>query len=389
MTKAVYFVGAGLSKALEANGDTPVPLLTDFVKVAAHYAATDDSTIIPLALTGLERLGRFRWRSPEALKLARAFNPNKSDPDLVTALVDGFRRRPAESIEDLLARDDRGASFGEAAVFDAPIRFRYAVNRVFKRIGWSVNLDLLKTYLIHRLSKATGHTFVSFNYDLFLDRAVSEVAPSWNWHCGYGYEVGYSTSVDPSDGDDDVVAASSHPCGSSVRVLKPHGSLNWLLPFAHPGKTMPFDDGPTVVRLDEDGHPEYVGTLPDWARVLLPDAGLPHHVEPGIIAPLKRKDANLPIFKQIRTAEVAAVTDADDAFVLGWSMPLSDDDQSCLIRYAVSLRNAPLRRVVAVNRNQPPEYYERVADVFGVPLERVEVWNDGFADYVDAAVAAG
>jgi len=157
----------------------------------------------------------------------------------------------------------------------------------------------------------------------------------------------------------------------------------------NPGKTMPFEDGPAVVRVNDDGHPEYVGTSPDWASVILPDAGQPHHVEPGIIAPLKRKDANLLIFKHIRGEEVTAVGNADDAFVLGWSMPLSDDDQSCLIRYAVSLRDAPLQRVVAVNRNQPPEYFERVADVFGVPLERVEVWNDGFADYVDAVVAAG
>lgn len=389
MGKAVYFVGAGLSKALESEADTPVPLLMDFVKVAAHYAATDESNIIILALTGLERLGRFRWRSPEALKLARAFDPNRPDPVVIAALVAAFRRRPAESIEDLLARDDRGASFGEAAVFDAPIRFRYAVNRVFRRIGWSVNLELLKRYLIFRLAQAGEHTFVSFNYDLFLDRAVSEVSTDWRWHCGYGYEVGYSTSVDPSDGDDDVVAAPAHACDSGVRVLKPHGSLNWLLPFANPGKTMPFEDGPTVVRVDDDGHPEYVGTLPDWVKVILPDAGLPHHVEPGIIAPLKRKDANLLIFKHIRSEELTAVRDADDAYVLGWSMPLSDDDQTCLIRYAVSLRNAPLQRVVAVNRNQPPEYFERVADVFGVPLERVEVWNDGFADYVDAVVAAG
>lgn len=196
-------------------------------------------------------------------------------------------------------------------------------------------------------------------------------------------------SVDPSGAGDDVVAPPPHTCSSGVRVLKPHGSLNWLLPFSNPGKTMPFEDGPTVVRVNEDGHPEYVGTLPDWARVTLPDTYLPHCVEPGIVTPLKRKDASLLIFEHIRREELTAVRDADDAFVLGWSMPLSDDDQSCLIRYAVSLRDTPLKRVVVVNRNQPPEYFERVADVFGVTPERIEVWNDGFADDVDTLASVG
>ena len=389
MEKAIYFVGAGVSKALELNADTPVPLLSDFVKVAAHYAATDNSNIIILTLAGLERLGRFKWESSEALRLARAFKPNKPDPALIAALVVAFRRRPSESVEDLLARDDKGASFRESVLFDAPVRFRYAISRVFRMIGWSVSLDLLKRYLTVRFAQVDTHSFVSFNYDLFLDRAVSTVLPNWRWHCGYGYELGYSTSTDPSDGDEDVSAAPSHVCSTKVRILKPHGSLNWLLPFGHPGATMPFEDGPTVVRVNDDGLPEYLGTLPDWAKVRLPNASLPYPVEPGIIAPVKRKDANLSIFKDIRNEEVVAIRDAGEALVLGWSMPQSDDDQTSLIRHAVTLRNAPLQRVVAVNRNQTPEYFERVADVFGVPLDRVEVWNDGFGDYVDAVVARG
>jgi hypothetical protein len=56
----IYFVGAGLSKALQRDASTPIPLLTDFVKVAAHYAAIDESNVALLTLTGLERLGRFR-----------------------------------------------------------------------------------------------------------------------------------------------------------------------------------------------------------------------------------------------------------------------------------------------------------------------------------------
>jgi len=383
---AIYFVGAGLSKSLQRDADTPIPLLTDFVKVAAHYAAADKSNVALLALMGLERLGRFRWRSEEALRLARDFKPDARDPLLVAQFVDVLRRRPSESIEDLLARENRGATGFEAAVFDAPIRFRYAISRIFALIAWNVQLDLLTRFFRGRIAAGGVHTIVSFNYDLFVDRALSETVADWSWHCSYGFDVPFAITSDPTDHGTEAEIAPQHACQSSVRLLKPHGSLNWLLPVNQRSSVMPFTDGPTTVRIDRQGRPEYVSTLEDWPRVVAPEEHCPgHDVAPGIIVPLRRKHADLEILEQVRKREFTAVTQACEAFVLGWSMPLSDEDQRSLIRHGCSLREEPFERLTIVNLNQPPEYFERVADTFIMEYSSVETWNDCFQDYLARA----
>ena len=64
----VYFVGAGLSKALEKPGK-PIPLMYDFVSVMADYPAED--AVILQTLARLEYAGVFRWSSAGASDLAR------------------------------------------------------------------------------------------------------------------------------------------------------------------------------------------------------------------------------------------------------------------------------------------------------------------------------
>lgn len=385
MSHSVYFVGAGLSKALQR--EKPIPLLADFVRTAAHYAENDESDIILLELLGLERLNRFRWESEICRKLAKLIEKDERKPEQVRAFLEALRRRPSESVENFLARDTGGDD--DRIIYHPPVRFRYAISRLFSMIGWDVELNLLREFVHQRLREAPGrHSFVCFNYDLFLDRVVAQVVPGWHWHCGYGFDVPYSIASDPAKPYPTSVPACAHSCRSDVQVLKPHGSLNWLLPVVRPAGAMPFGNGPVVVRVDAAGVPEYVATTTDWARLLYPAEAAPIEVAPCIIPPLRRKDTQLEAFSQTREAEVAAVRDAREAFVLGWSMPQTDDDQRCLIRCATQLRAEPLQRLVVVNLNQPPEYFERVADTFGVPFSAVEAWNDGIIDYIRANPSA-
>src|SRR5204862_8055392 len=100
------------------------------------------------------------------------------------------------------------------------------------------------------------HTFVSFNYDLFLDRALSETVTEWSWHCGYGFDAPYAVTSDPTDDGTEAQVAPEHPCHSSIRLLNPHGSLNWLLPVHQLSSLMPFSDGPTTIRVDDTGRPD-------------------------------------------------------------------------------------------------------------------------------------
>jgi hypothetical protein len=381
MPDTVYFVGAGLSKALQLS--EPVPLMADFIRVASYYAEKDTERVTLVQLVGLELLARFRWPSPKARALAETITPRKLNLKAAQEFLHELRRRPSESIEELLANDVPSVDAALEAIYSPVVRFRYAISRIFSQIGWQVRLDLLEEF-VHRQTAAGGkHTFVSFNYDLFLDRAISLSCPVWHWHCGYGFEIPYFVTADPDDhGVDASEVPATHNCSSDIRILKPHGSLHWLLPVANPNAAMPFENGPTTVRVDSDALPEYVQTVLDWPRVRYPSDGLPTNVGPGIIAPLRKKDARLDIFVTSRAEEFEAVRLADEVFVLGWSLPMTDDDQRCLIGYAVQLRSQPFRRVVVVNLNQPPEYFERIRSVFGVEQSRIEVWNDGFQDYL-------
>ncbi len=381
---AIYFVGAGLSRALQQTG-YPIPLMTDFVHVASRYAESDTaSNIILLELIGLEQLNRFRWPCPEAKALADAIDIDNKDPATVAAFLAALRRRAGESIEDLLIREVGPQPLGSALVSNPPVRFRYAINRLFVLIGWQADLQLVQTFVASRLAAAQKHTFVSFNYDLFLDRAIQLTCSTWHPHCGYGVEMRYTIAVDPSEYGEEADLVPKHGCDGAVVVLKPHGSLNWLVPVDNSGSAIPFGEGPVVVRVDASGHVAYVQSPPDWPRVKYKDTQKRAEVAPGVIPPAPRKDARNAVYAQSLETEFTAIQDADEAFVLGWSLPTTDEDQRCLIHYAAQLRRSPLKRVVVVNRNQPPEYFDRVATTFGVERTSLQIWNDGFGDYVAA-----
>jgi hypothetical protein len=92
------------------------------------------------------------------------------------------------------------------------------------------------------------------------------------------------------------------------------------------------------------------------------------------------------MFSGLEQAEQAALETADEIFVIGWSMPASDTSQVELITSAVAKRRGPLQRVTVVNRGEGPAYFTRIAAVFGVQPSALQIYNDGFADFVTAIV---
>lgn len=379
MASSIYFVGAGMSKAIQTS--KPVPLMVDFVKVASEYAEHDP--VSRTMLLGFERLGLFDWPATTAGQLAERIESRRSGPADVKQFLFELRRRPSESVETLLSQASRSnvGPFTKAA-YQPVVRFRYAIGRIFSLIGWDVNSQLVEQFVAIVSGGGEDHTFVSFNYDLFLDRAIHRTIDGWHPRRGYGFEIPYYVTEDP-DGHGVPVLALPHTGDQPrVRILKPHGSLNWLVPIKNPNAAMPFGDGPVTLRLDEDFAPEYVGNADDWPRVTLPDKE-PTDVAPGIIAPLSRKDARLESFVVIREKEFESVRTADTAYIVGWSIPVTDEDQLHLIGYAVQQRDRPFERVVIINRDQGPEYYDRIARLFGVERGTLEIWNNGFQDWVD------
>jgi len=90
----------------------------------------------------------------------------------------------------------------------------------------------------------------------------------------------------------------------------------------------------------------------------------------------------MPLLRRLRQREEAALRNADEVYVLGWSMPSSDKDQIALIKRAVSARRRPLQRVVVVNRGAKENYFRRVAEVLGVPKRALVRYNEGLQDFL-------
>jgi hypothetical protein len=237
MKRIVYIVGAGLTKSLE--GSYRVPLMPDFVSVLADHL-DDDAILTHLAEMETEALfdnSTADTRSFARL-LARGEDRTSASRTKFKAILQG---RPSENIETLLQRsEDKGGNDA------APTRFNFAINRLFYRIHESLKTEPLQTFLRHQFRTPDAqHTFVSFNYDLALDQCVQqEGGKAWNVQDGYGFPIRHA--IRPEQGKDHMkqfrgvggafavlhaISLSDPTEDCSIRILKPHGSLNFVFPF--------------------------------------------------------------------------------------------------------------------------------------------------------------
>jgi hypothetical protein len=123
--------------------------------------------------------------------------------------------------------------------------FRRAINRVFWRLHSSLNLDPLRRFVGHQSElENTEHHVISFNYDLSLDAVLHETGI---WHPATGYGLSFQEYLDPSEiesmlaeeasGGEPWLKAHRFPAvpPSRWRLLKPHGSLNWVWSYMRVG----------------------------------------------------------------------------------------------------------------------------------------------------------
>jgi hypothetical protein len=381
MHKIVYFIGAGLTKSLEIRS-WPVPMMWDFVPTMAHYL--DDDTVLA-TMVDLERADLYEWKSADAARLAGT----KFPPDR-TAFREALKNRPAESIEDLLEKSLKpSANFSAQGAHQ---RFKYAINRLFCLVGWNIDWHPLERYLQSqcRLPEAE-HTFVSFNYDLVLDRAVQRLASGWGPATGYGVEIPFCVRDDLPLIEKHAGAAVSVPAerfatvsASRLRILEPHGSLNWLVPYQTPYEQPPeglrFSDGPLIVPVDQEGAIRYWPSVHNFQLVSLP-GNLPTPIGVCILSPSSAKRSELSFFKRCREMEHEAIRTADEVIVIGWSVPETDLDQADLIKAAIGNRRRPLKFITVVNRGASTAYFQRVANLFGVDALSMGIHNSGFVDF--------
>lgn len=93
---------------------------------------------------------------------------------------------------------------------------------------------------------------------------------------------------------------------------------------------------------------------------------------------------NTSFLRQTREKEAEVLRTADDIYLIGWSMPETDLDQISLIDVCMGDRDKPLDKVTVINCGATPEYFGRVARVFRVDPGVIEIYNNGFLDFVTA-----
>ena len=226
---------------------------------------------------------------------------------------------------------------------------------------------------------------MSFNYDLILDRAIQRAAEEiWNPFTGYGFHVRRYLEC----GKDRIAGLPAWlqcPPGERIRILKPHGSLNWLVPQTRSGQTgdigYTLGDGPVCVPLTQRGEIAY-------SDIIEPKAVFPTILAVCIIPPTEpAKGVALGFIEKTRCLERLAIESADEVYVVGWSMPATDKDQDLLICSSVGERRKPLDSVTVINRGEHPDYFQRIADTFGLTRSALRIFNNGFSDYVQHCCA--
>ena len=384
-----YFVGAGLTKSLQTDA-RPVPAMLDFTSTMADYLEDD---IVLTTMAELENAEIYQHKSEEAVRLAAKVVGKSADRSTAirVAFREALKSRPPESIEDLLERS-LGPS-GNPAAASAHQRFKYAINRLFCLVGWNINKKPLEHFLEHQIGPdGARHTFVSFNYDLILESSVQKVSAKWQPEIGYGFDIPFYLTEDlpqseVAEGTLDYVRAVPFigaRTAESITVLKPHGSLNWLvpyeMPYVHTPQGVKFLDRPPVLPLTIQHSIRYWCSSHIFQHVALPNE-MPSEVGICILPPSPAKRSELSFVKASREAEATALAEADEVFVIGWSVPVTDTDQAALIERAVGERRKPLRSLTVVNRNAPAAYFDQIARLFQIDSRRLHEYNAGFADF--------
>jgi hypothetical protein len=387
MKRIAYIVGAGLTKALQDS--FRVPLMRDFVSVLADHL---DDNVILTHLAEMEAEALFENSTPDTRAFAQTLVNDKGRTPAARAKFKAMLQgRPSENIETLLQRSlDRKGNDA------APTRFNFAINRFFYRISGGLNVEPLRRFLRYQFRlRETRHVFISFNYDLTLDRCVQQEGKErWNVEEGYGFPIRHA--IRPDEGTQHMqqfggvggafgilrTTPLKHPIHErTITILKPHGSLNFVFPFED---NYNFKDGPTIMILSDTGAITYYEGF-DLQHVALADAAMPE-ANRGLylVPPTSAKKSGLATINTIRHKVAQALQEADEIYVIGWSMPKTDEDQMQFINDAMKSRTTPLQRLTVVTYSPAVDYIDRIAATFQVPRASITVFNEGFVPFVNA-----
>jgi hypothetical protein len=207
----------------------------------------------------------------------------------------------------------------------------------------------------------------------------------WQPRNGYGFEFPFYTAGDPTSEHpgDAVEERPSQELPLSVdrfRVIKPHGSLNWLVPQGRSGTAEPAE---MLIPLTRDLKIRYWSSAQTYNWTQRPGE-LPRDMKILIAPPSPQKPE---VLRRAKSDEFDSLVAAEEIFVLGYSFPRTDRDQLELVRTAIKERKAPIRRATVVNFKAPKEYFDETEALLK-PRE-MRCFNGGFVDFAVNALRGG
>ena len=207
------------------------------------------------------------------------------------------------------------------------ITLKAVTDYIWEQMQQDQGMEVIKQFVKEWVR--TGDTFITFNWDLTLERALEDNRenPSY-WY-----------SYPPNSSGDE-----------SITVLKPHGSVDWyrktdLPPKKFKGRVQSLDESVSVFTQFD------FSEIPEMANCT-----------PVIVPPVATKDFSHDILKRTWQGVYRAVSRATDLYIIGYSLP--KEDQFARLVLGRALRNNILKsgkkrklplRVVIVNPDETAE----------------------------------
>jgi len=346
-TDSVCILGAGASRACSSQ----TPVVKEFFSVAESTTGTSKEMFE----------GVCKYLKKEFGMAAQSLIEGKTDLERVFSLVQA----------ECDMTDDFKAARSLNSILD--LIYEVLTTKSWKELTSTGDLyDQL-------VARSDSATYVSFNYDLQLDRAL-ERGGMWSVIDGYGFEFRHFRNEEGKG------APRCQRIESSTKLLKLHGPLNWLRStgFFLDGSTMDFTETLKGRHYLTDCLYRFTGD-PDWnttPSITEDNKTLP--LEFNIVPPVMSKrlsgDPKLePITLAWRLARTSLAA-ARKIAIVGYSLPLTDFYSEWLLRRAISENTTSIIHLDIVNPCQ--EVRDRLAGLFANRAVTRHDFKD-FAAYIN------
>lgn len=316
---------------------------------------------------------------------------NRIDTELKMAIHDykeAFKRDPnrtSANLEDVFSKVELYKEKNPAAD-QTYARLQYVINGLFNQLDKDLQ-DKLSVVTHHDLSQFVAntedieHTFISFNYDLWLEKALfqKQVWLPRDGHGTYCFEY-YSQPVNDIVGIVRVPEAkkfTNENQRSRIKVLKPHGSLSWR--FSNKNR----ENGVVILENSEGSCVEYNNT---W---YLPATRFPKGTEltliPLIVPPTPNKIRSHILFWKTDKDVYNALLHADIVVIIGWSMPLTDQYLKDTVLRALNNREEQIKKLIICDKEGTDKsLMPRLESIFRPRELRsfLDGFSKGFVDFL-------